>query len=586
MTILRNFRTLIELFNRTLTRAGLAEKDCLQIVRTDREEQLTFGQLCSEARDFAVHLVRNKNIQIGDKIALLGNNCADWDIAFWGIVLAGAVPVLIDPQRRIEGVKKHIIHTDTKLLILADDYQDNICREMLREYLRSVGVGVVEMTVFQKPALDDAQTASLLAEIPAEVKADDTAVILCTSGTTGDPREVEITHTNLIANVRGALDVVKITAEDKLGHIIPPHHSFGLTVGKLLPFCVGATNLYTNKYHRIAQLLGDSGITIFVGVPALFAAFARRLEENIVVLRTPYGEQKKKKLLVRLADRYLPALVGRKIVKNLGLRKLRFFISGAAPLPKWVLEAFWRRGLQLREGYGTTEASPVYGFNSNPKKLGSVGKPISTMSVKIVNEQNETFPAGQTGEIVLGGPCIAKGYYKNPKATQTVIEIDSGGVRWLHTGDLGYLDEDGYLFITGRKKYLIVLPGGKKVFPELVELVLSKARYVEELLVVPGYQKGPAGIQPRRVGVKAFVRPAWQQLEADTKLSRQHLINSPDVLKNLLWQSINQCQQDSQELASFEKIPSKNHIEIEVNEFQKTSMGKIKRDSYLRPLPR
>ena len=577
MRIHRNFRTLIELFNQSLARAELAEKDCLQIVRTDCQEQLTFGQLGDRARDFAVHLVRNKNIRIGDKIAVLGKNRADWDVAFWGIILAGAVPVLIDPERRIEGVKKHLIHTDTRLLVLAADYQDNICREILREFLRNLRVGVVEMTVYQKPTLDNAQVTALMTKICSEVKGDDTAVILCTSGTTGDPREVELTHTNLIANVNGALDAVKITAEDKLGHIIPPYHSFGLTVGKLLPFCVGATNLYTNKYHRITQLLSDSGITIFVGVPALFAAFARRLEENIV-------EQKKKKLLIRLADRYLPRLVGRKIVKNLGLSRLRFFISGGAPLPKWVLEVFWRKGLQLREGYGTTEASPVYGFNSNPRKLGSVGKPISTMSVKIVNEQNETLPPGRSGEIVLGGPCIAKGYYKNPQATQAVIEIDTSGVRWLHTGDLGYLDEDGYLFITGRKKYLIVLPGGKKVFPELVELVLSKARYVEELIVVPGCEKDPDGIPQE--AVKVIVRPAWQQIEADTKLSRQDLLSSPDVIKNLLWRSINQCQQDSHELASFEKIPSKNHIEIEINEFQKTSMGKIKRDFYLQPLPR
>ncbi len=575
MTIHRNFRTLIEFFNQLLERPELAEKDCLQIITTTRQEQLTFGQLGGRACDFAVYLARNKNIHIGDKVAVLGKNRADWDAAFWGIILSGAVPVLIDPERRIEGVKKHIIHTDTKLLVLADDYQDNICREMLREFLCGLGVGVVEMTACQKPALDDVQAASLLAEISAGVKAGDTAVILCTSGTTADPREVELTHTNLIANVKGALDAVKITGKDKLGHIIPPHHSLGLTIGKLLPFCVGATNLYTNKYHRIIQLLSDSGITIFVGVPALFAAFARRFEENIV-------EQKKKKLFVKLADRYFPRLTGRKIVKKLGLRKLRFFISGGAPLPKWVLEVFWRKGLQLREGYGATESSPVYGFNSNPGKLGSVGKPIPTMSVKIVNEQNEVLSAGRTGEIVLGGPCIARGYYKNPQATQTVIEADSDGVRWLHTGDLGYLDEDGYLFITGRKKYLIVLPGGKKIFPELVELVLSKARYIEELIVAPGSEKGPDSIQQEVV--RAIVRPAWQQLEADTKLSREDLLTSPDLLKNLLWRSINQCQQDSEELASFEKIPSKNHIEVEINEFQKTSMGKIKRDLYLQPL--
>ena len=577
MEIQYKCQTLIELFNQSLARAELAEKDYLQIVRTDREEQLTYGQLGSKARDFAVHLIQNKNIQTADKIAILGKNRADWDVALWGIILTGAVPVLIDPERRIEGVKRHLVHTDTKLLVLADDYQDRSCREKLRQFLHHRGVGVIEMTVYEKPTLNKVQVASLMTKVSTEVKGDDTAVILCTSGTTGDPREVEITHTNLIANVKGALDVVKITTADKLGHVMPPHHSFGLTVGKLLPFYVGATNLYTNKYHRIPQFVSDRGITIFVGVPALFITFARKIEQKI-------AEQKKKKRLIKLADRYLPGLVGRKFVKELGLSSLRFFISGAAPLPKWVLEAFWKRGLQLREGYGTTENSPIYGFNSNPKKLGSVGKPISTMSVKIVNEQNETLPAGQTGEIVLGGPCVAKGYYKNPQATQAVIETDGNGVRWLHTGDLGYLDEDGYLFITGRRKYLIVLPGGKNICPELVELVLSRARYVEELVVVPGYQKGPAGI--KQEAVRAIVRPAWQQIEADTNLSRQDLVNLPGNLKNLIWKSINQCQKDSQELAGFEKIPSKHLVEIEINEFQKTSTGKIKRDVYLEPMSR
>ncbi|UCE98949.1 MAG: AMP-binding protein [Planctomycetota bacterium] len=570
-------QTLIDLFNQSVARAHLAEKDCLQIVRTDREEQLTFGQLGKKACEFAVYLIHNKNIQTADKIAILGKNRADWDVALWGIILAGAVPVLIDPERRIEGAKRHLVHTDTKLLVLADDYQDSSCREQLRQFLHHRGVDVVEMTIYEKPTLNKVQIALLMTKVSVEVKGDDTAVILCTSGTTGDPREVEITHTNLIANVKGALDVVKITAADKLGHVMPPHHSFGLTVGKLLPFCVGATNLYTNKYHRIPQLMGSRGITIFVGVPALFIAFARRIEEKIT-------EQKKKRLFITLADRYLPGLVGWKIIKKLGLSGLRFFISGAAPVPKWVLETFWKRGLQLREGYGTTENSPIYGFNSKAKKLGSVGKPISTMSVKIVNERNETLPSGRAGEIVLGGPCIAKGYYKNPEATQAVIETDSNGVRWLRTGDLGYLDKDGYLFITGRRKYLIVLPGGKNVCPELVELVLSQARYVEEVVVVPGYQKRPVGVQQE--AVRAIVRPAWEQIEADTNLSRGDLVNLPAVLKNLVWQSINKCQQDSRELARFEKITSKNLVEIKINEFRKTSTGKIKRDLYLEPISR
>jgi long-chain acyl-CoA synthetase len=572
MKVRHNCRTLIELFNRPAAGAELSDKICLETLRTDREEKITFGQLRQKAREFAVYLIGSKNIRKADKVAILGKNRCDWDVAFWGVILAGAVPVLIDPERPVEGVKKHLLCTDTRLLIMADDYQDSRCRENLKQFLCGQRLDVIEMTVYDKPMLDDGQVAEMLAKIGAEVKADDTAVIMCTSGTTGEPREVELTHTNLIANIQGVLDVVKITGTDKLGHIIPPCHSFGLTIAKLMPFWVGATNLYTNRYRHLSELIRDEGVTIFVGVPAVFSSFARKIEEKI-------AEQKEKSLLVRLSERYFPHLTGKKIAGKMGWGRLRFFVSGAAALPRWVLEAFWKRGLQLRDGYGTTESSPVYGFNASRRKLGSVGRPISTLLVKIVNDRNEVLRAFEKGEIVLGGACIMKGYYKNSAATDAVIKTDADGVRWLYTGDLGYLDGDGYLFITGRKKYLIVLPGGKNVSPEMVEQVLSRARYVEELVIVPAYTKGPDNTEEQ--AVKAIVRPAWDRIQADTGLCRSDLERQPEVLKNLLWQSINKCQQASEELAGFEKIRSKNLVEIRIDEFEKTATGKIKRNGYI-----
>lgn len=565
------YTTLIELFNQSMTKLGLAEKNYLEILRTHREENLTFGRLQNKARDFAAHLIQRRNIQPQDKIAVLGKNRADWDIAFWGIILSGAVPVLIDPERRIEGVRNHLLYTDAKLLVLADDYQDSSARRQLTESLRHYNLDLLEMTIHGGHTLNKTELSSLLTKISERIQPDDTAVILCTSGTTGDPREVELTHTNLIANVQGTLDAVHITSADKLGHIMPPHHSFGLTVGKLLPLWVGATNLYTNKYRHVFHLVKDTGITVFVGIPALFTVFAKRIEEAI-------AGQKQKSWLIKLADRYLPKSLGRIMVKKLGWEKLRFFVSGSAPIPKWVLEAFWKRGIQLWEGYGTTEVSPIYGFNPNPQKLGSVGKPIPTLSVKVVNEKSQALTPGQRGEILLAGPCVMKGYYKNPRATDEVIKTDGDGTRGLHTGDLGYLDEDGYLFITGRKKFLIVLPSGKNVNPELIEQTLSQAQYVQELLVVPG-RHSHAGFEQE--AVKALVRPAWDQLQADTKLSLYDLVNGADKVKDLLWQSINEHQQKSQNLADFEKIPSKAHLEIQIKEFEKTSTGKIKRTAYI-----
>jgi long-chain acyl-CoA synthetase len=565
-------RTLMELFNKSLLRPESGDKVYLEIVRTEREETLTFEQLKIRAQDFALWLIGAGDIRIKDKIAILGKNRADWDVALWGIILAGAVPVLIDPERGVEGVKSHLLHTDTRMIVMADDYGQADSRLELKEFASSRGLGLMEMTSHERIRRSSTERDELLNQIRSEIEPDDTAIILCTSGTTGDPREVELTHANLIANIQGTLEIVKITATDNLGHIIPPHHSFGLTVTKLLPLWVGATNVYTNRYRRISELIRDKNITIFIGIPALFTMLAKRIEENL-------ARQKEKNPLVRLLDRYVPGLVGKRIVKKLGWTGLRFFISGAAPVPKWVLEVFWKRGLELREGYGTTENSPVYGFNTDPRKLGSVGKPIATLLVKIVNEKNQNLEAGERGEITLGGPCIMKGYYQNHGATEAVIKTDSKGVRWLHTGDLGYLDKEGCLFITGRKKYLIVLPGGKNVNPELVELALSRAQYVKEILVVPGFQKDSAGIEQE--AVRAIVQPAWDAIQNTTSLSYSDLVEQPQVLKKLIWQNINECQRQSRQLSDFEKVSS-HHLEIRIDEFQKTSTGKIKRELYIR----
>lgn len=513
VTRLPRYRNLIDFFIGCLLKIdflNLSDKNCLEIIRKERTEALTFRQLKEGVEDFARYLIEKKNIQIKDRVAILGKNWIDWDIAFWGVILTGAIPVLIDPEKRIEGVKRHLFHTESKLLIMADDYQDQV---------GSIpGIDLIRMTF----CFNGTESRKNFREISLKIESDETAVILCTSGTTGDPREVELTHDNLISNLRGSLEIVEISSKDILAHILPPHHSFGLTVGKLLPFSVGATNIYTDRYHQVGWLIKDKKITIFVAVPALFKAMAKRFE------RLNFWQR----IGVRIA-----------------WRKLRFCISGSAPLSKETLKIFWKIGIRLYEGYGLTENSPVYGINTTPKKLGSVGKPISTVRVKIVDN-----------EILLGGPCVMKGYYRNPEATAKAIETDEKGIRWLHTGDLGYLDSDGYLYITGRKKYTIVLPNGKNVQPEQVESVLSQAKYVGEILIIPfGEELG------------AVVLPDQDEIRE---------IEEPDF-KNVIWQSINGCQHESQELSSFERIISKDRIKI-VSSFEKTPTGKIRRELYLK----
>jgi len=563
-------RTLIELFEKSLATVADPEKICLEIVRPDRHETLTFGQLREQSAAFATWLLREWGLARGAKVAILGKNRADWDIALWGTIRAGVIPVLVDPERGPEGIITHLEATDARGIIMAADYENEDARRDLSVYAGVHDIRLVMMN--DEPLCEPVEPdAGVLAQIARHTNPDDTAAILCTSGTTGDPREVELTHTNFVANIQGSVAKVELTSEDVLGHILPPHHSFGLTVGKFLPLAVGATNIYTNKYREVPDLMRDRGITIFIAIPALFTTLAKKLEDGL-------KKQKREKRLLRLLDRVCPKLVGRKIRQKQGWTKLRFFLSGAAPMPRWVLESLWKRGFKMNEGYGTTENSPVYGFNKCLDKLGSVGRPIDTLAVKIVNENNEEFPPHERGEICLGGPCIMKGYYKNPKATEAVISIDESNTRWLHTGDLGYLDEDGHLHITGRKKYLIILPGGKNVNPERVETALSEADFVKEVLVVPTRRIDPNGIMEETM--RALVQPAWDNLAGHTGQTEDDLAAQPQLVKNLVWESIRACQQSNKQLSAFEKIAAR-HIEIHVDEFVKTSMGKVKRDHYI-----
>jgi len=563
-------RNLIELFNRSLAAVTPLDKICVEIIRPDRHETMTFRQLKERAEAFATWLLRESGLSQGDKVALVSKNRIDWDVALWGTILAGMIPVLIDPERGPQGVISHLLSTDARGLVMADDYEHEDARYELSQFAEAHKLRMVTMT--DKPLCPvGVPNIGALADIERQVNPEDTAIILCTSGTTGDPREVELTHANFVANVQGSVRKVDIGPHDILGHILPPHHSFGLTVGKFLSLAAGATNIYTNKYREVSDLIRDRHVTIFIAIPALYTTLAKKIEDGVT-------KQKKEKRIVALLDRFAPRYLGRKIREKQGWSQVRFFLSGAAPMPRWVLEVLWRRGFKMYEGYGTTENSPVYGFNDRLETLGSVGKPIDTLVVKIVDEDNQTLPSRQRGEICLGGPCIMKGYYKNPKATQAALDTDEQGVRWLHTGDLGYLDEEGNLSITGRKKYLIILPGGKNVNPERVESALSEAQFVKEVLVVPTRRLEANGIMEE--SVRALVVPAWELLETHTGRKQRDLLAEPQLVKGLLWESIRDCQQKNKQLSGFEKIAA-HHLEIHPGEFVKTSTGKIKREHYI-----
>jgi long-chain acyl-CoA synthetase len=293
---------------------------------------------------------------------------------------------------------------------------------------------------------------------------DDTAVILYTSGTTGNPKGVELTHRNIISNtVAGRGENTEGEQETNVQlAILPLAHAFGLTVSNV-GYLSGTQFIMHPRFDTNAVLsaIERHRVNAFAGVPAMFVA----------LLYTPGAEK-------------------------YDTSSLRYCVSGSAPLPLAVLEGFQKKfGCQILEGYGLSEATTVLtGHNLNmPVKPGSVGKPITGVELRIVDENDRDVPVGEVGEVIARGPNIMKGYYHMPEATATTLRDG-----WLHTGDMGKFDEDGYLYIVERKKDLIIR-GGFNIYPRDVEEVLNSHPAVIESAVI--------GIPSERMGeeVKAFV---------------------------------------------------------------------------------
>lgn len=302
-----------------------------------------------------------------------------------------------------------------------------------------------------------------------ERKTDDVAVILYTSGTTGKPKGVVLTFDNLMSNINSVLKVNIATSKDKTIAILPFHHSYPLMVSLLVPIRIGAMIVFLDRLSPddILRKFQDYKVSILVGVPRIYSLFHRRIFEKInsnLFIKTLF------RFVKFLNSQRLSKVVFREVHRQFG-GNVRYFVSGGAKLDLDVAKDLWALGFTVIEGYGLTETSPIVSFNPPDRiKLGSVGKVIDDVVVKIKED----------GEIVVKGKNVFKGYWKKEKETEEAFEDG-----YFKTGDLGYFDQEGYLYITGRKKDIIVLPNGKNINPEEIEGQIVKiSPLVKEVAVV------------------------------------------------------------------------------------------------------
>ncbi|MCX7925146.1 MAG: long-chain fatty acid--CoA ligase, partial [Fimbriimonadales bacterium] len=444
-------------------------------------------------------------IREGDRVAILSENCPEWAITDWATLCLRAITVPIYPTLTPAQVLEILSDAEPKVLVVSDKKQlRKACEAVEGSELNLQMIVIDPKDVADTPTFEqmlNQHGALTESDLHARVQAsqpDDIITFIYTSGTTGEPKGAMLTHGNLISNIEACIEIIQPQPDDLFLSFLPLSHVFERMAGHFLPIYLGLTIAYAESLFTLANDMQEVKPTLMLGVPRFYASvmdrilasvrqmpplrqklFYRMLEVGKIYSRC-WREGKRVPLGVKIQHAILDKLVASKIRERVGGR-LRYFISGGAALPKEVAEFFHAFGILILEGYGLTETSPVLTVNPpHAPRFGSVGKPIRGVEIKIAED----------GEILARGPNIMRGYYNKPEATAAAIDPDG----WFHTGDVGYMDKDGYLYITDRKKDIIVLANGKNVAPQPIENLLKQSALIQEAVVYGDGMSAPVAL--------------------------------------------------------------------------------------------
>lgn len=467
----------------------------LQMRQEEGYVEYRYHQIHRMAEALARSLVGH-GIAKGDRIGLMAESRPEWGIAYLGIVGSGAIAVPLDTQLTDGEVANLLRHAEVKF-VLSSGKQVPRLRPICAGLSPAPRLASLDAEGAREGVLAFADLAAdrpRAAEGLPEVGPEDVASILYTSGTTGTPKGVMLSHRNLVSNGASIWEHGLCRPSDNILALLPLHHAYAFQANFLVPLYCGArvTYLASLKGPDILRCMQETGVTVLVGVPQLFAMLHRAILDE--AKRQPFPIRSLFSAMLR-ASRAIGRATGwnagrplfGKIHRRFGGR-LRLLVSGGARLDPAIAADFEGLGFPVREGYGLTETSPVATFNPMDRpKLGTVGKPIPGVEVRIVGPN-----ARGEGEIAVRGENVMLGYYRDPEATRDAIRDG-----WLNTGDLGFLDAEGYLTITGRAKEVIVLSSGKNVYPEEVEAQYGRSPFIKEVCVLGVAEPGSHGATER-----------------------------------------------------------------------------------------
>ena len=575
--------TLVEMIERTVRLN--AKPNLLNYKRDGAWQAISSDEMLARARRVALGLYA-LGVRHGDRVALLSENCPEWTLSDVGCLFSGAIDVPIYPTLTPPQVAYILKDSGARVLLIQNQAKFEQVKDLLKDCTALERIiffdkgGVQDSSALAFSELEESgrelgeKNPALIEELSRAVKPEDLATIIYTSGTTGEPKGVMLSHTNLVTNLIDSSGHLSFSAQDSVLSVLPFSHVLE-RLAMYMYLHHGMSIFYAESMEKIGDNLREVRPTILICVPRLFekiymkikdtAAAGGKMKASILNWAVNVGKDyaryslNHQKVPPLLAFKYKLAsrLVFSKWHAGVGGR-IRVFISGGAALPDEIALVFAGAGLPIVQGYGLTETSPVISAGQlEDNRIGTVGKPIRNVEVRIAAD----------GEIETRGPNVMQGYYNKPEETRAVLSDDG----WFKTGDIGTLDEDGFLRITDRKKELFKTSGGKYIAPQPIEQMIKGSRFVNQVVLIGNGRKFPA----------ALIVPDWEQLRSYAELkgiearTPAQLCTHPRIL-DLFERQVASLTPD---LAQYEKVKRvallENELTIEGDELTPTL--KVKR---------
>jgi long-chain acyl-CoA synthetase len=518
-----------------------------------KSESYTYGEV-GRAIYYLHHLFNRLGLKRGDRIALIGKNCSEWAIAYQAIVTCGAVVVPILPNFTPNDVQHILNHSGSELLFANKSNWDVLDDEQLPDLKSVISLDDFTPLFFKKKSakahIEKFKTLLSKPFHPGKLTAQPIHncklfAIIYTSGTTGFSKGVMLTHNNLTGNMVYARTYMPLVAGDHILSFLPLAHAYGCAIEFLYPFTLGCHITFLGKMPT-PQLL----LKAFAEIrPRLILSVPLIIEKIFKKQIKPVLDQTSVKLLMKIPflDNVVLNKINTQLTASFGGNFHEIVIGGAA-LNEEVQEVFRKAGFAFTIGYGMTECGPLISYAGwKETRFNSAGRCVDQLEMRI----DSPDPENVVGEILVRGENVMKGYYKNEKATREVIDADG----WLHTGDLGTMDSDGFLYIKGRSKSMILGPSGQNIYPEEIEARINAFPMVQESIVVE-----------RKEGLVALVYPDMEMVDA--KKMREHSLEA-------LFESY--CKQLNREVPNYMQVV---RFQVVSSEFEKTPKRSIKRFLY------